>query len=71
MKRIFVQKSTSYKLQMNNLLDVPQPQTVSYGIQSAVFLGYSLWLRVPDEPMTSRTIDTFKNFIDHWKGQDK
>ena len=28
MKRIFVQKSTSYNLRMNNLLDVPRPQTV-------------------------------------------
>ena len=71
MKRIFVQKSTSYNLQMNNLLGVPRSQTVSYGIQSAVFLGCSLWLRVPDEANTSRTIDDFKNFIKHWKGQDK
>ena len=71
MKRIFVQKSTSYNLRMNNLLDVPRPQTVSYGIQCAVFLGCSLWLRVPDEVKTSRTIDDFKNFIKHWKGQEK
>ena len=71
MKRIFVQKSTSYNLRMNNLLDVPRPQIVFYGIQSAVFLGCSLWLRVPDEAKTSRTIDDFKNFIKHWKGHDK
>ena len=71
MKRIFAQKSTSYNLRMNNLLDVPRPQTVSYGIQSAVFLGCSLWLRVPDEAKTSRTIDDFNNSIKHWKGQNK
>jgi len=69
MKRIFAQKRTSYNLRMNSL-ELPQINTVSYGIQSAVFLGSSLWLTVPDEAKNSKTIDEFKSVIKHWKGHE-
>jgi len=66
MKRIFAQKRTSYNLRMNRI----RIKTVSYGIQSAVFLGSSLWLTVPDEAKNSKTIDEFKSVIKHWKGHE-
>ena len=69
MKRIFAKKITSYNLRMNSL-ELQRIKTVSYGIQSAVFLGSSLWLTMPVEAKNSRTIDEFKNVIKHWKGQD-
>jgi len=69
MKRISAQKRTSYNLQMNSL-ELPRIKTVSYGIQSAVFLAWSLWLTVPDEAKNSRTIDEFKNVIKHCKSQE-
>jgi len=53
-----------------NSLKLPWIKTVSYGIQSAVLLGCSLWLTMPDEAKNSRTIDEFKNVIKHWKGQE-
>ena len=34
-----------------------------------MFLVCSLWFIVPDEAMNSRTIDDFKKFETHWKGQ--
>ena len=56
----YKEKSTSYNLLMNNLLELPQAKTVSNGVQSAMFLGCSLWLTVPNEAKNSRTIDDFK-----------
>ena len=64
MKRIFAQKRTSYNLRRNSL-ELPRIKTVCYGIQSAVFLGCSLWLTVPDEAKKSRAIAEFKNAIKH------
>ena len=69
MKRIFPQKRSPYNLRMNSS-ELPRIKTVSYGIQSAVFLGSSLWLTVPDEAKISITIDEFKNVIKHWKSQE-
>ena len=69
MRRIFAQKRTSYNLRMSSL-ELPRIKTVSYGIQSAMFLGSSLWLTVPDEAKNHRTIDEVKNVIKHWTGQE-
>ena len=69
MKRLFVQKSTLYNLQVISRLDLPRIKAVSCGIQSAVFLGSALWYAVPNEAKNSITIHDFKSFINHWKGQ--
>jgi len=47
----------THNLQMNNLFNLIRIETVPYGVQSAVFLGCSLWLKVPDEAKNSKTID--------------
>ena len=54
---------------MNNLLEFPWVKTVSYEVQSAVFLRYSLWLTVPEEGEISWTIAHFKKIVRHCKGQ--
>ena len=65
----FCAKKNLIYIRMNSL-ELPRIKTVLYGIQSAVFLGSSLWLTVPDEAKNSRTIDEVKNVITHWTGQE-
>ena len=71
MKNIFAKKSTSYNLRVNNRSNLSRMKTVSYGIQSAEFLGISLWHTVPNEIQNFRSIPEFKNSMKSWKGQKK
>ena len=64
-----VKKSISY-LRMNSRLDLTRVKTVSFGIQCAAFLSSSFWHTVPNEAKNSTTINNFKSFIKHWKGQE-
>ena len=70
MTEIFIEKNPPYHLRSSNILQMPKPRTVWYGLESISFLGCKLWHGISNVIKQSLNISIFKKPIKEWKGDD-
>ena len=70
MTEIFIEKNPPYHLRSSNILQMPKPRTVRYGLESISFLGCKLWHGISNDIKQSLNISIFKKRIKEWKGDD-
>ncbi len=66
MKQLFAQKSISYDLRDDNVLDIPRYNTVMYGFTSLRYQGTGLWKILDCSVKNSILVNEFKKKIDKW-----
>ena len=58
---LFTQKPIRYNLRTSNLLELPNSNTLTYGLKSIVYRGSMAWNNLPDQFKTCKDLNQFKN----------
>ena len=61
-------KNNSYSFRYQNIAELPQVRTTSYGLQSFRYAGTKLWNELPDEFRKQSSLNQFKTLISSWSG---
>ena len=70
MQDIFKIKSSSYSLRKSNDLQHYRPNQVTFGSNSLRSLGPQIWNGLPNEIKSAENLNSFKNMIKKWDGQN-
>ena len=70
MQDIFKIKSSSYSLRKSNDLQHYRPNQVAFGSNSLRSLGPQIWNGLPNEIKSAENLNSFKNMINKWDGQN-
>ena len=63
-------KSNKYSFRYQNVLEIPQVRTMSYGQKSFRYAAASLWNKLPNHFRTEHSFSHFKSLIRSWNGLD-
>ena len=67
MKEIFTERNSGYNLRNISRILPSKPNTNSYGIDSATYMGCKLWQELTNDIKTSTSLPIFKKKIKTWK----
>ena len=70
MCNMFLEKSSRYDLRSNNLLMLPQTNTIRYGNDSLTFRGSILWNYLGNEIKSKTSVCSFRKCIKSWSGEE-
>ena len=61
-------KNNSYSFRYQNIAELPQIRTPSYGLQSFRYAGTKFWNALPNEFRKQSSLNQFKTLISSWSG---
>ena len=68
LKDLVILKSHKYAFRYNNVLELPQVKTSTYGKKSFRFAAATLWNSLPDHFRTENSFYQFRSLIQSWNG---
>ena len=63
-------KRSKYSFRYNNIVDIPQVKTTTYGKKSFRYAAAAMWNSLPDHFMTESSFSQFKSLIQSWNGTE-